>query len=141
MALIAEDAVLTIEIGTQAAGGGAVTWGSAVDIRARGRNIEVEDRADKINTKALANARKKHRFTAGESMLTIEQLVDISGLQYFSGGTLIGRPARVTLKEISSLSTPKQWVGGIETWKWVIRDGEAQAENISIACDLDATSY
>lgn len=139
--LIAEEAVMTIEIGTQAVGGGAVTWSASVDMRVRGRNIEVEDRVDKINTKALANSRKKFRATAGESMLTIEQLVDITGLLYFSGSTMVGLPARVTLKELSTLATPKQWVGIIETWKWRINDGEAQAENISIACDIDATSY
>lgn len=139
--LIAEEAVMTIEIGTQAVGGGAVTWSAAVDMRVRGRNVEVEDRVDKINTKALANSRKKFRATAGESMLTIEQLIDINGLLYFSGSTMVGLPARVTLKELSTLATPKQWVGIIETWKWRVNDGEAQAENVSIACDIDATSY
>jgi hypothetical protein len=138
--LVAEDAVLTIEIGTQAPGGGAITWGAGVDIRVRGRNIEIEGRVDKINTKALANRRKRFRFTAGESTLTIEQLVDITGLLYWNGTTMEGLPARVTMKELSTLATPKQWIGGIETWRWTGRDGEAQAENITIACDIDSTS-
>lgn len=141
MALIGEDIAVTIEIGTQAAGGGAVTWGAAVNIKGIARTLEIEESAEMIGTKALANTRKKFRSGSGEGNLTIDHLVDITGWYYFSSGTLNGRPARVSVKENSSLATPRQWVGIIERWKWTAGTDQEQAENISIKCDIDATSY
>lgn len=141
MALLAEEALISIEIGSQAPGGGAVTWGAATNIKARATRFEVEDTAEMVNTKALGNTRKRFRGTSGESRVSIGHLVDITGLLYFSGSTMLGLPARVTLLELSGLSPNKQWAGLIQNWKWTGDDAQAQAEDIVIQCDIDATSY
>jgi hypothetical protein len=139
MALVDYDVAVSIEIGTQAAGGGAVTWGSPVAIEGIATSLEISEQSEMIMTKALGNRRKKHRPGSGDSDIRIEQLVGITGFAYFSGGTLIGRPARLTIKELSTLATPRQWIGLIETWRWQVSGDSAQAENISIKCDIDAT--
>ncbi len=139
MALIDQDAVVTIEIGTQAAGGGTVTWGAPVNIEGIATTLEIDDNVDIIMTKPLAGRRKKHRAGSGSSDLRIDQLVGITGWFYYSAGTLIGRPARLTVKELSTLATPRQWSGIIGSWKWTATGDNAQAENISIKCDIDAT--
>jgi hypothetical protein len=140
MALVDYDVAVSIEIGTQAAGGGAVSWSAPVAIEGIADELEIDDQSEMIMTKALAGRRKKYRPGSGETDIRINQLVNITGWMYFNDGTLIGRPARLTIKELSTLATPRQWTGLIQSWKWRIGSDTAQAENISIKCDIDATS-
>ena len=137
MSLIGEDISLEIQIGTQAAGGGEITWGTAASIEGIANKLEITETVEIIATRAFGDARKKKRATAGETMISIDHLVGITGWHYYSSGTLIGRPVKVSVKELTSLSTAKSWEGVIQQWKWTANNGEAQAESIQIECDVD----
>jgi len=140
MALVDYDVAVSIQIGTQAAGGGAVVWGTAVPIEGIATVLEISEQSELIMTKAIGNRRKKHRGGSVVTDIRIEQLVHITGWQYFSNGTMVNLPVRLIIKELSTLATPRQWAGLIESWQWRVSGDQAQAENISIKCDIDATS-
>lgn len=139
MALIGEDCAISITIGTRAQNG-VVTWNGTANIKGIAKKVDLSDKLDKINTKAMGDPRKKFRGTSGESVLKIDHVVAVTGWNYVNslGATLLGMVAKVLLLENSAFATPRLYVGLIENWHVSLVDAEAQMEDIQIACDIDA---
>jgi hypothetical protein len=137
MALIGEDCSISLELGTVAAG--VITWAAAGTITAKARRISMEDSVELANTKAFGDGRKKHRAHSGSARIDLESVVGYGGYQFLSSrATPIGAAARLTVKEISSLSTGSVFTGIVEKWKGDIQSTEVQIESMSIMCDIDA---
>lgn len=139
MALIGEDCSISMRIGTVAAG--VITWGSSGAITGKARRISVEDSVELANTKAIGDPRKKHRAHSGSTRIDLEDVVGYTGYAFLQSGraTPIGLACELTIKELSSLSTPSVFAGVIERWKGEIQSTEVQIESMSIMCDIDAS--
>ena len=136
MALIGEDCSISLTLGVMIAG--VITWGTPGTITGTARKISTDDSVELANTKAIGDLRKKHRAHSGSTRLEIENVTPYTGFQFLTSRvTPIGRPCKVSIKEINSLTLGQEFVGLIQNWKSEIAEGEPTIEAMTVMCDAD----
>ena len=138
--LIGEDMSLSIVIGNNYDGtldpwNGGVVSGTATNILGSAKRVSIDDSLQRVNLKALGDARNKNRYHSAQANLEIETFVPAAG--YDIGFAALGKYITVNHDPLSGFGTPVAWTGVITDWKYSGAVGQEQSVTITIDLDPD----
>ena len=136
--LILDDALVTITIGALAKGQAPTFTGTATSVMGILRSGSIETGVEKTEVRGAGDNNKRHRYHGHGATMECESFVPSVGYSFADSlGTFEGCYIRIQTKEISSMTSPRQWVGVIERWRWEGSKGEGQVERITIDLNPD----
>ncbi len=134
---IGQDCAIEIILGPLA-NGQAISFAAAVSVKAYAKSIEIDEDADKVAVPSLGDGLEKSRYKREKARVRLKLQVPDSGPIIGSGK--VGYSILTNVKAISSLSTPEQYVGGIDKRSLAVEDDE-NIETVEIGIGIEGWNY